>query len=295
MPVDPAQLPSRTPFFDTIGLDVLEYGDGRAACTIDSTPWLDGASDFGIHAGTVGLADSLLAHAAASASSKGYIPVTLTMGLDFWRAPVDVGVRLAGTAAVEVIDDDLILVRGEMAAGGTTVATASLRSMLAPVAHGTGRGSRFPGSRPPAAVELIPVGMSTSGAVGDPAAVLALPIAASAGLELVHAGYGSVELTAEIGDDLARTMGVVHGGAVPIVGQVAIAAALATILPDSNAPRRLSLASEFLRPTPLSHPLTVRSRVVHRSRRIAMAHAEILDPQGKPTARIYETAMVETT
>ena len=38
--------------------------------------------------------------------------------------------------------------------------------------------------------------------------------------------------------------------------------------------------------------MALRARVVHRSRRVVTTHAEIFNEDGKPTARVYETAML---
>jgi uncharacterized protein (TIGR00369 family) len=146
--------------------------------------------------------------------------------------------------------------------------------------------------------ELVPLPADPWAQAAGPAeavdpveAVLSLPAARLAGIRALRIGNGIVELAGRAGDQLERTEGVVHGGAVPVLGQLGCAAALASAFPDAAAPRRLDTNTEFLRPTLVDAPITIRARVVHRSRRVVVTHAEIVNEEGKPTARVYETAM----
>ena len=150
-------------------------------------------------------------------------------------------------------------------------------------------------------VELVPLPVEPwPAAAAAPAAastavetVLWLPAARLCGLQLLRSGAGIVELAGRADAQLERTEGVVHGGAVPMLGQLACAAALAAAFPDLRAPRRLDTNTEFLRPTLVEAPIALRARVVHRSRRVVTTHAEIFNEEGKPTARVYETAMLD--
>ena len=76
-----------------------------------------------------------------------------------------------------------------------------------------------------------------------------------------------------------------------MIGGLACAAALASAFPGIR-PRRLDVAVDYLRPIAIGQPAVVRARVVQRSRRIVKTHAEIVNADGKPTARIYETSVV---
>jgi uncharacterized protein (TIGR00369 family) len=278
------------PFFELNDLHVVDATDGRATVSSGVTPWLAGTPELGVQAGVVALADCVLSFGASSLDS-GRQPVTLTMHLDFWREPPRVGSRLTGTAAVDVTDGEVVLVSGRIEDADGIVATATLRSML--VAFGGGAGNAGErSSRPSTQVPVIETVTFPAAPWSEPAgaieAVTELAAWKLAGIEVQQIGDGVVDLTARPPVELERTEGVVHGGAVPILGQLAVEAALATAVPGVDA-RRLDLSAEYLRPTPIGEPMQVRARVVHRSRRVAMVHAELLNSQGKPTARVYES------
>ncbi|MFI5045952.1 MAG: PaaI family thioesterase [Acidimicrobiia bacterium] len=288
---DASGLPLRVPFFELIGLEVLHYGHGTAECATDVGPWLSGTAELGIHAAAVALADCVLSHAVTSVTPTEYVPATLRMSLDFLREPPPVGARLVGDARVDATVAGVVCVRGSLSCDRETVANATVKSVLVPVGQRGGNGG---GPRSTAPVELPPLAPEPwTDPVGDPAAVLALPAAVANDLRLLRAGNGVVEVRAEPGAELARTWRMLHGGAVPILGQLAIAAALATAFPKVRAPRRLSVDADYLRPTPAGEPVTVRARVVHRSSRVAITDAEILNADGKPTARVHETSLLD--
>jgi uncharacterized protein (TIGR00369 family) len=246
-------------------------------------------AELGIQAATVALADCVLNYAAAHRSSGSRYPVSLGLRLDFWHPPPALGSLLSGTAAVEATTADSFLIRGQIDGPDRMLATATLRSLL--VKHGLPPGPSRESTTP--LVALVPPpdeGPSEGERSLD--AILSLPAAGLAGVRVLRTGDGSVELQARPGAALERTDGVVHGGAVPVLGQLGCAAVLARALPGVAAPRRLDTNTEFLRPTFVGAPLTIRARLVHRSRRVATTHAEILNEKGKPTARIYETVLV---
>ncbi len=288
-PDGPAIATPPVPFFLLNGLEVHAVGEGGAVCACEVRSWLDGAAELGIQAAAVALADCALNYAVAYRPREGRYPVSLGLRLDFWAPPPASGSRLTGTAEVEQAGGDAFLVRGRIEGPEGVVATATLRTLL--VANDARPGPAGPGSSP--TVEVVPGPADPwPPAAGPVDAVLSLPAAGLADLRVHRVGDGIVELTARPGAPLERTEGVVHGGAVPILGQLAGAAALASAFPGAPAAFRLDTNTEFLRPTFVNAPITIRARVVHRSRRVAAIHAEVLNQDGKPTARVYETAML---
>jgi uncharacterized protein (TIGR00369 family) len=281
------------PFFLLNGLEIHEVGEGGAVCSSEVRPWLAGAGELGIQAATIALADCVLNYSATHLLSGGSFPVSLGLRLDYWRHPPALGSGLTGHASLEAAVGDALLVRGRIEGPAGVLATATLRSMLVSRSGPTGGASRSMVAKR----ELVPIPPEPgpppppAGAGEALEAVLSLPAARLAGMRALRVGEGIVEVAGRAGAELERTEGVVHGGAVPVIGQLGCAAALASAFPDAPAPRRLDTNTEFLRPTLVDAPITIRARVVHQSRRVVVAHAEILNEEGKPTARIYETAM----
>jgi uncharacterized protein (TIGR00369 family) len=275
------------PFFTLNRFELIALEPGVATAAIEVTPWLAGTAELGIPAGALAFADCLLSYAASSMHS-GMNTMTLGLRVELWRAPPPMGARLAGSASVMPAEGPALLVRGDIDADGVTVASATLRSLTAPRAVPTRRQD----ARPSASVDLVAL---PAGAWAPPAGlidhVLELPAAAVAGLECVRVGDGVVELTTTPGPELSRTEGTVHGGATPVIGELGCAAALASAFNRVRF-RRLDVSVDYLRPTLIGQPAVVRARVVHRGRRVVKTHAEIVNADGKATARIYETSVI---
>jgi uncharacterized protein (TIGR00369 family) len=288
-PEEPATTTPPVPFFLLNALEILEVGERGAVCASEVRPWLDGAAELGIHAATVALADCVLSYPAAYGAGGGRYPVSLGLRLDFWRPPPPLGSRLSGTASLELSTGEAFLTRGRIHGPDGELATATLRSLLVETGASTGSSER---SVAPVAELVPPPGDSGPVARRPLDDVMGLAVARLAGMRVVGAGVGSVELAARPGAAWERTEGVVHGGAVPVLGQIGCAAALALARPAARAPLRLDTTTEFLRPTFIDAPLTIRARLVHRSRRVVVVHAEIRNEAGKPTARVYETALL---
>jgi uncharacterized protein (TIGR00369 family) len=288
--LEPAGATPTVPFFVLNRFEVLEVGEAGAVCSTEVVPWLAGMEELGIQAATVALADCVLNYAAAHRSSGERYPVSLGLRLDYWRPPPALGTRLSGVSSIESAVGDAFLVRGRIDGPDEVFATATLRSFLVRRGAPSGSFGGWDASR----VQLVPPPEGSPVAASGPLdAVLSLTAARQADVRMVRSGAETVELTARPDAALERTEGVVHGGAVPVLGQLGCAAAIALALPETPAPQRLDTNTEFLRPTFVGAPITIRARLVHRSRRIVSTHAEILNADGKPTARVYETAQLE--
>jgi len=280
----------RIPFFELNRLEPLAAGGDEAVCATEVTAWLAGTPEMGIQAAACALGDAVHMYAASSRRKEGSMPVTVELRLDFWADPPPLGSRLVGRAAVEPATGDILLVRGQIEAGPTIVATGVVRALMAQAGDAPPQNAAAP--RLPT-VEIVPSirGLHHDGQGVD--AVLQLPAARLARLELTALGEGAVELAASPGPELERTDGVVHGGAVVVLGSLVSACVLASDVSPGAHVRRLGVSAEFLRPTPIGVPLRLRARVVHRTKRLANVHAEIASENGRPTARIYESVAIE--
>jgi uncharacterized protein (TIGR00369 family) len=273
------------PFFQLNRLEVLAAGNDEASCAIEVTEWLAGTPELGVQAAASALGDAVHMYAASSRRSEGSMPVTVDLRLDFWSDPPALGSRLVGRAWVEPSNGEVLLVRGQIESDQTIVATGVVRALITAVA-----GSPPPnGATRSPITELVPP-IQVMGRHDESAeAVLRLPAARLAGLELTALGEGTIEFSALPGRELERTGDVVHGGAVVVLGSLASAGVLAVSVSPGTPLRRLGLSAEYLRPTPIGVPLRIRARIAHRTKRLASVHAEIATQNGKPTARIYES------
>lgn len=278
------------PFFHLNRLELLAAGDGTATCRTEVTEWLRGTPEIGMQAAAAALGDAVHMYAASSRRSEGSIPVTVDLRLDFWSDPPPLGSRLVGRARVEPTKGQILLVRGQIELGDAIIATGTVRAMMASAA---GPNSTSAGVSRAPSIELVPPTAADRHLDKEVDAVLELPAARLARLELAALGDGTIELTALPGQELERTEGVVHGGAVVVLGSLASAAVLASFMPSRARLRRLGLSGEYLRPTPIGVPLRLRARVAHRTKRTASVHAEIVTGNGRPTARIYESVAIE--
>jgi uncharacterized protein (TIGR00369 family) len=113
------------------------------------------------------------------------------------------------------------------------------------------------------------------------------------GADLTAVGDGVVHLRVASPPEFERTVGIVHGGAVAALGQQAGAAAMQAVLPKGVRPRRLGVAIDYLRPTPVDDALLVTAEVVHHSRRVIITEVVLATLAGRPTARLTERAVIE--
>jgi uncharacterized protein (TIGR00369 family) len=302
------------PYFELLRLVDASSADGRSACTMEVGDWLVGAGALGIQAAVTGFADCVLSYA-ATAPQPGDLNVTLGLQVDFWRAPPSIGSRLTGTAEVQSQQGAVALVLGRILEGDDVLATASLRAMTAPSpasgrlpspspspSHGTRSTPTGPSAARPDA-DLAPANARSAGSgtahqpplTGDRdlAKVLALDLATMSGAEVVAVGEGTLRLRLVMPPTFERTVGIVHGGAVAAIGQLASAAAMQAALPVGVHPRRLSVTIDFLRPTLVGPPVEAVATVVHRSRRVIVMDVDLFTADGRRTARLTERAMIE--
>jgi uncharacterized protein (TIGR00369 family) len=217
--------------------------------------------------------DSVLSWPASAGARDGEMFVSVGMRIQHWELPPEVGSTLHGSASILTQNGAMMLTSGEARADGRTIATGTLQSITVPRA-GT--------------PEQAPAEVDHAGPGEHPVStVLDLPLARMCRLEIDRDEAGAVVLSAVAPPEFERNGGVVHGGAVAILGQLACAVGL-----EATAARRTEVAVDYLRPTLVGKPCTLRAEVVHRSRRVAIVAGEILDESGRTTARFTETSMI---
>lgn len=87
--------------------------------------------------------------------------------------------------------------------------------------------------------------------------------------------------------------GRVQGGAVALLAETALSAAIQTTLPANTALAPIDLKVNYLRPLASDgREATARGTVMHAGRRIAVAHANVHDADGKQVALATGSAMI---
>lgn len=128
-----------------------------------------------------------------------------------------------------------------------------------------------------------------AGELGD-----AAPIAHLTGLRLTAVSEGEATFVMPASRWLcAPPPGRVQGGAVALLAETALGAAIQTALPAKTALAPIDLKVNFLRPLASDgRKATARGTVAHAGRRIAVAHAEVRDADDKPIALATGSAMI---
>jgi len=298
----PADAAPAVPFFLLNELSLQAAGEGIAQCRSEVLPWLEGTPELGIHAGVAGLMDIVLSYAASTAATETEMFVSLGMRIQHWETPPPVGTTLNGTASVQTAHRGMVLTGGRITAGELTVASGTLQSMTAPrVASvagdaGDGRARQIPRTAPhDSQIRSTPASPESYGSSPNEkllSQVLELPVSRMCDLGVEGGDGDQISLAVVPPPSFERTGGVIHGGAVPILGQLACTALIAgTLEPDREA-RRIEFAVDYLRPAFVEKPYTLTAAVIHRSRRVMIIAGEILDETGKMTSRYSETSIL---
>jgi uncharacterized protein (TIGR00369 family) len=298
-PINPAP---RVPFFVLNQLSVTSAGDGIAECRTNVLPWLGGTPELGIHAAAAGLMDIVLSYAASTAATETEMFVSLGMRIQHWEAPPPVGTTLTGCASVLTDHAGMTLSSGRIQAGGVTFASGTLQSMSVPRIPGASPSGHDRSREDRAAVSedtrAPGVGQASSESHSRPredesvAAILELPVSAMCGLRVERASPNQIDIAVVAPPSFERTGGVIHGGALPILGQLACAALIARTLDRGCEARRTEFAVDYLRPAFVGRPYALTAGVVHRSRRVMIVAGEVLDETGRLVSRYSETSIL---
>jgi uncharacterized protein (TIGR00369 family) len=258
----------RAPLRVLAGLRYLDHGPGRLEEAMDVPPWLRDDSGAVSPGALLILADSTLAAAVATTIDGDHVPVTRRLGFELLtRAPVSADTVVAAAAVVRA-EGGRAAVRGELHAGGGVVAIASMRAAVvvdrgrpdAPV------GER--GARPPSD--------GTASTIGE-----VWP------LELVSAADGTTVVRVPVPPWQANSIGTLHGGVVAAIGERALRAAVVGTLPPRGRATILDVVVECLRPVAADGDhVEVRTEIVHRTDRFAVAQARVARADGAIAALV---------
>jgi uncharacterized protein (TIGR00369 family) len=110
------------------------------------------------------------------------------------------------------------------------------------------------------------------------------PITALLGVRPVAVGEGEVEVELTAGERFHNAMGTVHGGILCDLADVAMGAALATVIADGESFSTLQLQMSYFLPV-VEGRLSARARVLRRGRSTAHLECDLEDGEGRHVAR----------
>ena len=290
-------------------LRVSDVGLGTATFTMPCTGWWQSA--VGVYtAGVLAfLADGALGGAVATAAPAGMGMTTTGMALNFVRPATMRSRALIGRGRVVHATRIQALSEAEIDDG---------RGRL--LAHGTSRGLLFPldpamlrsaasHEHDTAAEEPEPFRLAAEGevfgqeyfnahdgieilrsiAAGD----FTPPVMRYLGIRVTSVDTAAAEVTFAASHWLVNAYGVLYGGALALVADLAMNSAIWTLLPRGTSFAPLDLAISFLRAVPATGgDLRVRATVTHSGRTIAAATCQILDVRDKLVATAAETMLI---
>ena len=114
-----------------------------------------------------------------------------------------------------------------------------------------------------------------------------------AGVELVDASPGRVEIAFEAGPHHLNLQGLVHGGILATLADTAMGLAVRTVLQPGRRHVTVQLGIEFLSP---GRPgkIAAQGRSVKIGSQLGFAEADVTDPNGRLLARAHSTLSVTT-
>jgi uncharacterized protein (TIGR00369 family) len=92
---------------------------------------------------------------------------------------------------------------------------------------------------------------------------------------------------------LTSGIGTIYAGALAVLADFGVTIACSTIIPAATAFSPLDLKINFLRPALASDgKQTANAKLVHQGRSIAVAHCEVLNPEGQQVAIATESVLI---
>jgi uncharacterized protein (TIGR00369 family) len=119
----------------------------------------------------------------------------------------------------------------------------------------------------------------------------AAPFYTWAGISLVHAADGEVELALDLEPHHLNVQGVAHGGMIATLADAAAGLAVRTTLEPGRRHVTVQLGVHFLVPA-TSGRIVARGKAVRVGAQIAYAEAEVVDERGRLIARASSTLAV---
>lgn len=113
--------------------------------------------------------------------------------------------------------------------------------------------------------------------------VVAQPLHVAAGLEVVSVGDGCAEIRYRVNDATANPHGMLHGGIIALMHDVAVFLAAASLLPADRHAVTCETHTSILRPANHGEVIVVRARVDRLGRTLAFMRCETFacDSDGK--------------
>ncbi len=119
------------------------------------------------------------------------------------------------------------------------------------------------------------------------------PIHHLLGVRLIEVDRGTSALSMPATGWVTSPTGLVEGGVIACLADLALAAAVQTTVPAGTAYAPTDLRTQFIRPIPPDgSSITARASVVHRGRRIAVTRAEVTNEERKLLALASSSAVI---
>lgn len=263
------------PFLEAAPMPVVEVGVGHATCELPPTPWFDGLTSPAASGPLAALADRTLGTAVLTVLPAGLISVSIGLHLDV-VTDSDLDVRpltCAGHGAR--VGDRRGFARGDLLdRTGSVIARATLHTMVVPAST-------------PSDPDR-PTGPGPIGQAAVPAIPADVPLAADLGIR-AEVDDGRARLQVPPDERLANSLGMVHGGAIAVVLDLAGTLAIGSGSDPEITTSPLEFGVRYLRPTPLTGPVVCCAEVTYQSRALVVVDHRILDPDGRVTATAQST------
>ena len=107
-----------------------------------------------------------------------------------------------------------------------------------------------------------------------------LPLARLLGMELIDIELDRAVIAVDMRDDLRQPSGVLHGGMTATLIDTAMAFAVRTRLPISEATATIDLTIHYLRPH-ITGTCTCTAKIVRAGKRIFTVSADVVNAEGK--------------
>jgi uncharacterized protein (TIGR00369 family) len=112
-----------------------------------------------------------------------------------------------------------------------------------------------------------------------------------AGIELVDASPGHVEVAFDAKPEHVNLQGLIHGGMLATLADTAMGLAVRTVLEDGRRHVTVQLSIEFLAPGKQGR-IIARGRTIKVGRQLGFAEADVVDGRGRLLARARSTLSV---
>jgi uncharacterized protein (TIGR00369 family) len=120
------------------------------------------------------------------------------------------------------------------------------------------------------------------------------PIVELLGIRSRSLGDGRAEIEMDAGPRLHNAMGILHGGVLLDLADVAMGVALATVAEEGETFSTLQSSVSYLRPVK-EGLLVAEARVAHRGRTVGHLECEVRDAEGRGVARVTSVLAIRPT